>query len=115
MSFLRIDRAETNFGDEVDTYDDKVYAKARDLLQEMIREGNFVVDKEECYYVYELVMEGRSQTGLVACASIDDYLNNVIKKLRIPGKIRSRTGYAMWMSVMLDRTNFSCISFHKGN
>lgn len=80
LSFLRIDRAETNFGDEVDTYDDKVYAKARDLLQEMIREGNFVVDKEECYYVYELVMEGRSQTGLVACASIDDYLNNVIKK-----------------------------------
>lgn len=80
LSFLKIDRAETNFGDEVDTYDAKVYEKARVLLQEMIEQGSFVVDKEECYYVYELVMDGRTQTGIVACASIDDYLNNVIKK-----------------------------------
>ena len=80
LSFLKIDRAETNFGDEVDTYDAKVYEKARELLQEMIEQGSFVVDKEECYYVYELVMDGRTQTGIVACASIDDYLNNVIKK-----------------------------------
>lgn len=80
LSFLRIDRAETNFTDDVDTYDARVYAKARDLLQEMIKEGSLVVDKDECYYVYELVMDGRAQTGLVACASIDDYLNNIIKK-----------------------------------
>ncbi len=80
LSFLRIDRAETNFSDEVDTYDSKVYEKAKELLQEMIEQGSFEVDKEECYYVYELVMDGRSQTGLVACASVDDYLNNVIKK-----------------------------------
>ena len=39
-----------------------------------------MVDNEECYYVYELVMDGRSQTGIVACASIEDYLDNVIKK-----------------------------------
>ncbi|TAH69532.1 MAG: DUF1015 domain-containing protein [Anaerolineaceae bacterium] len=80
LSFLRIDRAETNFSDEVDTYDSRVYVKAKELLQEMIEQGSFEVDKEECYYVYELVMDGRSQTGLVACASVDDYLNNVIKK-----------------------------------
>lgn len=80
LSFLRIDRAETNFGDEVDTYDPKVYVKAKELLQEMIDQGTLEVDNEECYYVYELVMDGRSQTGLVACASVDDYLNNVIKK-----------------------------------
>ncbi|MDI9509043.1 MAG: DUF1015 domain-containing protein [Clostridiales bacterium] len=80
LSFLRIDRAETNFADEVDTYDTKVYEKARDLLNGMIEDGSFVTEDMESYYVYELVMEGRSQTGLVACASIDDYLNNVIKK-----------------------------------
>lgn len=80
MSFLRIDRAETNFEDEVDTYDPRVYEKAKELLNEMIEQGDFVVDNEECYYIYELVMDGRSQTGIVACASIDDYLNNVIKK-----------------------------------
>lgn len=80
LSFLRIDRAETNFSDDVDTYDAKVYVKAKELLQEMIDQGNFLVDEKECYYVYELVMDGRLQTGIVACASIDDYLNNVIKK-----------------------------------
>lgn len=80
LSFLRIDRAETNFGDEVDTYDPRVYIKAKELLQEMIEQGSYVIDDKKCYYVYELVMGGRTQTGLVACSSIDDYLNNVIKK-----------------------------------
>ncbi len=80
LSFLRIDRAETNFSDDVDTYDTVVYEKARELLDDMMKDGSFLTDDEECYYVYELVMEGRSQTGLVACASIDDYLNNIIKK-----------------------------------
>ncbi len=80
MSFLRIDRAETNFEEEVDIYDSCVYQKARELLQEMIQKGTFLSDDTRCYYVYELIMNGRSQTGLVACASIDDYIGNVIKK-----------------------------------
>ncbi|CRZ33563.1 uncharacterized protein (DUF1015 family) [Herbinix hemicellulosilytica] len=80
LSFLRIDRAETNFDDDVDTYDERVYKKAKELLENMIKDGYFITDNDECYYVYELVMDGRAQTGLVACASIDDYLNNVIKK-----------------------------------
>lgn len=80
MSFLSIDRAETLFPDTVDTYDDVVYQKARERLEEYIEKGYFVRDEQECYYLYELVMNGRSQTGIVACASIDDYLNNVIKK-----------------------------------
>lgn len=80
LSFLRIDRAETQFDDSVDTYDERVYQKARELLDEMIADGTFVEDDAECYYIYELVMDGRAQTGIVACASIDDYQNNVIKK-----------------------------------
>jgi uncharacterized protein (DUF1015 family) len=80
LSFLTIDRAETQFPDEVDTYDPRVYDKAKELLCEIRNKGILVSDREECYYVYELTMDGRSQTGIVACASIDDYLNNVIKK-----------------------------------
>lgn len=80
MSFLRIDRAETEFSDEVDTYDPRVYGKAKELLDQAIADGTFVSEEKECYYIYELIMQGRSQTGLVACASIDDYLNNTIKK-----------------------------------
>ncbi len=79
-SFLAIDRAETAFSQEVDTYDGKVYAKAQELLWGWIREGRFVQDEKSCYYLYEQVMDGRSQKGIVACASIDDYQNNVIKK-----------------------------------
>lgn len=80
LSFLKIDRAETNFPDQVDTYDPCVYQKAKELLETMGKEGVFLQEEQECYYVYELTMEGRSQTGLVACASIDDYLGNTIKK-----------------------------------
>lgn len=80
LSFLKVDRAETSFPDEVDTYDQRVYVKAKELLQEMIQNKIFVTDGKENYYIYELIMNGRSQTGLVACSSIDDYLNNVIKK-----------------------------------
>ncbi|WP_167955869.1 DUF1015 domain-containing protein [Anaerosporobacter faecicola] len=80
LSFLKIDRAETQFDETVDTYDAKVYARAKETLQAMIANGTFVTDSEECYYLYELIMNGRAQTGIVACASIDDYMNQVIKK-----------------------------------
>lgn len=80
LSFLNIDRAETQFDASVDTYADCVYDKARELLDKAIADGVFVEDEEEAYYIYELTMDGRAQTGIVACASIDDYLNNRIKK-----------------------------------
>jgi len=80
LSFLRIDRAETQFDDSVSTYDKVVYLKARSILDEMINNGDFVVDETPKYYIYELTMNGRAQTGIVACSSIDDYTNNVIKK-----------------------------------
>lgn len=80
QSFLAIDRAETQFSDEVDTYAPEVYAKASEMLQEWITDGSFIRDERECYYIYELTMNGRTQTGIVACASIDDYINNIIKK-----------------------------------
>ena len=79
-SFLAVDRAETQFGEEVDTYADCVYEKADQILREKIQEGKFVQDPMPCFYLYELTMDGHSQTGVVGCASIDDYRNNVIKK-----------------------------------
>lgn len=80
LSFLKIDRAETNFPKTVDTYDSCVYEKAAELLNEMIKQEYFMQDHTECYYLYEQIMDGRSQTGIVACASIEDYCNQVIKK-----------------------------------
>lgn len=80
LSFLAIDRAETQFDSSVDTYADCVYNKARELLDSRIADGTFVTDTDKAYYVYELTMNGRTQTGIAACASIDDYNNNIIKK-----------------------------------
>ena len=79
-SFLKIDRAETQLEDCVDIYSDTVYEKARDTLQEMIEDGSFLTEESPCYYIYELTMHGRTQTGIVGCASVDDYLNDRIKK-----------------------------------
>lgn len=80
LSFLNIDRPETQFEDTMDMYDDRVYKKAKELLEERRNDGTYIKEDKECYYIYELIMNGRSQTGIVACASIDDYQKNVIKK-----------------------------------
>ena len=79
-SFLNIDRPETQFPEGTDMYEERVYQKAHDLLWEKVADGTFIKDKQRCYYIYELTMDGRAQTGIVACASIDDYENQVIKK-----------------------------------
>lgn len=80
LSFLAIDRAETQFDDSVDMYSPQVYNKAKELFEARVADKTFITDQDKTYYVYALTMDGRTQTGLVACASIDDYLNNVIKK-----------------------------------
>lgn len=80
LSFLKIDRAESQFDDSVDTYDPRVYVKAKEMFEEEVAKGIYEEIDEAYYYIYELTMDGRSQTGIVATASIDDYLNNTIKK-----------------------------------
>ena len=79
-TFLRIDRPETQFPKDYDMYAPEVYEKARQMLDQMIEEGLFIQEEKAAYYVYELVMGGRSQVGIGACASVDDYDNRTIKK-----------------------------------
>lgn len=79
-SFLRIDRPETQFPADYDMYAPEVYEKAAAMLKDMVREGLFIEEDREAYYVYELVMGGRSQVGIGACASVDDYEKQVIRK-----------------------------------
>ncbi len=80
LSFLNIDRPETQFEETMDMYAKEVYQRARQLYEERLLDHTYIKDTTPCYYIYELIMEGRSQTGIVACASIDDYLNHVIMK-----------------------------------
>ena len=79
-SFLAIDRPETQFPADYDMYATEVYEKASAMIQEWKAQGDFITDEANCYFLYELTMDGRVQTGIVACASIDDYVNGVIKK-----------------------------------
>ena len=61
-------------------YDDRVYEKAKENLDNMEEKGILVQDQKACYYIYELVRKERTQTGIVGCSSIDDYMNGVVKK-----------------------------------
>ena len=79
-SFLKIDRPETQFPDDTDMYAPEVYKQARRIFWKMMEDGDFLQDVDPNFYLYELTRNGHVQTGIVACASIDDYLNGVIKK-----------------------------------
>lgn len=80
LSFLRIDRAETQLPEGTDPYSDIVYRKAREILDGMLSDGSFVQDETSCFYIYALTMNSRTQNGIVGCASVDDYVNQVILK-----------------------------------
>ncbi|WP_195954581.1 DUF1015 domain-containing protein [Clostridium tertium] len=79
-SFLHVDKAEIDLPNDIDAYDDRVYEKAKENLDKMIEKGYYIEDEKPKFYIYRQVMKGRSQVGLVGCASIDDYTNNIIKK-----------------------------------
>ena len=79
-SFLHIDKAEIDLPKGTDIYSDEVYKKAKENLDNLEKTGALIQDKKPCFYIYRQIMNGRSQTGIVGCASIDDYMNNVIKK-----------------------------------
>ncbi|MDE5964574.1 MAG: DUF1015 family protein [Eubacterium sp.] len=80
LSFLHIDKAEIDLPSGTDLYDTAVYEKAKENLINLEKNGDLIQDSVPCLYIYKQVMNGRSQIGIVGCASIDDYINNVIKK-----------------------------------
>ncbi|WP_329885900.1 DUF1015 domain-containing protein [Pseudoramibacter faecis] len=79
-SFLRVDRPETTMDERIDLYDPAVYRKAKINLERLISRQVLIQDETPCLYLYELTMNGRSQTGIVACTAVDEYLNGTIKK-----------------------------------
>jgi uncharacterized protein (DUF1015 family) len=79
-SFLNVVKPEITLLAETDHYSMGVYEAGKNNFQKLVKEGVFIQDKKECLYIYELIMDGRSQNGIVACASVDDYLEGRIKK-----------------------------------
>jgi len=79
-SFLRVDRPETTLDEGVKINDPIVYETARKNLDKLFQRKALTQESKDCLYIYELVMDGRSQVGLVVCTAIDEYLDNTIKK-----------------------------------
>jgi len=91
-SFLRITKSEIDLPDGVDTHSQQVYNKAKANLELFIQNGTLYIEEKPCYYIYQLVMNGKSQTGLVCVSSVEDYFKDVIKKheLTRPEKEKDR-------------------------
>ncbi len=80
FSFLHITKSEIDLPADIDSHSAEVYEKAKENLQQLIVNGILFKEEKPCYYIYQLVMNGRSQTGLVCVSSVEDYFNNIIKK-----------------------------------
>ena len=91
-SFLRITKSEIDLPDGIDTHSQQVYDKAKANLELFIQNGTLVQEEKPCYYIYQLIMNGKSQTGLVCVSSLGDYFNDDIKKheLTRPEKEKDR-------------------------
>jgi uncharacterized protein (DUF1015 family) len=79
-SFLHITKSEVDLPEDVDTHSQQVYEKANENLQAFIEKGILIREEKPFYYIYRLIMNGRSQTGLVCTSSLDDYEGNIIRK-----------------------------------
>lgn len=79
-SFLHVDKAQIDLPASTNQYDEIVYNTAKGNLDKMRADGTYIQDGAPCMYVYRQIMDGRIQTGIVGCTSIDDYMNNIIKK-----------------------------------
>ena len=79
-SFLHITKSEIDLPESVDIHDPAVYAQAKENLSAFISRDILFRETKACYYIYQLIMQGRSQTGIVCVSSIDDYDQNKIKK-----------------------------------
>jgi uncharacterized protein (DUF1015 family) len=80
LSFLHITKPEIDLPDNIDTHSQAVYEKAKTNLQDFLQQGTVFIEEKPCYYIYQLIMNNRSQTGLVCVSSVEDYFNDVIKK-----------------------------------
>jgi len=79
-NFYHVTRSEIDLPDNVDVHSQQVYERAKENLDAMLQDNILFQDEEPCYYIYRLIMNGRSQTGLICGSSCNDYFEGVIKK-----------------------------------
>lgn len=90
LSFLNIDRPETQFPADQDMYAPEVYARGAELLHARLADGTFVEDRNLAYYIYRLAWEGHVQTGIVCVCGVDDFESGVIKRHELTREDKER-------------------------
>jgi uncharacterized protein (DUF1015 family) len=102
-SFLRVNKAELEFDDDVDQYSERVYRRAKDNLQKLIDNDVMIRDPKPCFYLYRLTMNNHSQTGLVSLASVDEYDRGLIKKHEHtrPDKVNDRANHIEFLQAQV--------------
>jgi len=103
LSFLHVNKAEIDFDDSVNPYDEQVYKRGKENLHRMIADGTLFRDPETCFYLYRLTWRGRSQTGLVALTSVDEYDRGIIKKHEHtrPEKVNDRANHISYLEAQV--------------
>jgi uncharacterized protein (DUF1015 family) len=79
-SFLRVVKSEVDLPNDVDSHDKSIYETARKNLDKFIKENVLIQDKKPMLYIYAQTMSGRTQYGIVGCASVEEYEKDIIKK-----------------------------------
>lgn len=109
ISFYHVIKPEINFADDHDPYASAIYEAGRENFKKLLDSGAMRKDEKEQYYVYQLIMNGHTQTGIVGCCAIDDYFNNVIKKheLTRPDKEEDRKNHVRHGKINAEPVFFS--------
>src|SRR5688572_17793526 len=109
LSFYHVIKPEIDFPDDHDHYAPEVYRRGIDNFNRMVNDGVFLKDEREFYYIYCQVMNNRKQYGIVGCASIDDYFNDVIKKheLTRPDKEEDRKNHIRYSKLNYEPVFFA--------
>lgn len=113
LSFLHVVKPEIDLPADVDPYGEEVYAKGRENFGRLLEDGQVKRDEEPSYYLYRLTMDGRSQTGVVGCCSVDEYFDGRIKKheLTRPVKEDDRVRHVETLNANAEAVFFS----YRGN
>jgi uncharacterized protein (DUF1015 family) len=114
-SFLHVVKPEVDLEESIDIHSEQVYLKAKENIDRLVADGFFVQEKKEVFYVYAQTMFGRTQYGLVGCSSVDDYMNEVIKKheLTRPDKEEDRMNHIRYTNFNAEPVFFAYPD-HKG-
>jgi uncharacterized protein (DUF1015 family) len=109
LSFYHVIKPEIDFPDDFDHYAAEIYQSGINTLNRLIKDGTFFTEAKEMYYIYSQTMNGRTQYGIVGCASIDDYFNDIIKKheLTRPDKEEDRKNHVRYSNMNYEPVFFA--------